>query len=175
MLNLETVIKALSKPCLVLSPSGDVRHVFLGLGRRRLGPPEKRILAELLNGPRQGADLARDLEAWHSSVYHALSRLEMKGLVKSAGSPGSNLEGTPIMRRFYTLNPDVVQLATRLPETSQNELKEAAAEAQTRSHLLEEFSLARMKIDSPNPMKASEGRRQLTLMRQTIDETLRDK
>jgi DNA-binding PadR family transcriptional regulator len=175
MLNFKTVIETLSKPRLVLSPNGDVRHVFLGLGKRRLGPLEKRILAELLTSPHQGADLARDLEAWPSSVYYALSRLEKKGLVKSTGLLGRNLEGTPIMRRFYTLNPDVVQLATRIPETSQNELKEAAAEAQTRGLLLEEFSQARMKIDSPNPMKAYEGRRQLTRLRQTIDEALREK
>ena len=175
MLDVKAIMEARSRPRLVLSPRGDVLHVFLGPGKRRLGKLEKRILAELLNGPRQGADLTRSLGAWRQSVHRALSRLEGKGLVKSTGFAGSNLQGTPIMRRFYTLNPDVTQLATRIPETSQNELNDEAAEAQTRGLLLEEYSQARMKIDSPNPEKAYEGRRQLTRLRRVIDEALQEK
>ena len=172
MLDLEAVMEACSKPRVVLSTSGDVLHVDLGQRKSYLGKLEKKILAELLNGPLQGADVARALRTWNSNVYKALRRLEEKGLVNSTGFAGSTVPGTPVMRRFYTLNAAVTQLAVEIPETSQEELKQAAEDAQARGLLHQEASNARMQLGSPNLMKSSHGRRELLKLRRQIDETL---
>jgi hypothetical protein len=112
---------------------GDGEDLFYcGLHREdKLGSLQKKIILMLVKEPLHGAEIARRLGTWHNAVHVALRKLEEKGLVESYPSPGTNLQGTRIWRRFYALSPRCCFRIVPVKRPTKAKLEAASRQAQT--------------------------------------------
>jgi hypothetical protein len=128
---------------------------YCGLNREdKLGSLQKKIILMLVKEPLHGAEIARRLGTWHNVVHVALRKIEEKGLVESYPSPGTNLQGTRIWRRFYALSPRCCFRIVPVKRPTKAKLEAAAAKAQTLGiqRQIDGITIQRMQTDNVKTM-----------------------
>lgn len=118
----------------------------------RLGPLEKRIILILAQESLSEAEIARRLSVWLQAVHRALKNLRRKRLVKSWAALGENLAGTKILRRFYTLNSERVQMTVSVGSPTKIQFQRAKEKAQTEGIRRELEGIRRQRELSPKPL-----------------------
>jgi len=118
------------------------------------------------------ADLSRSLNTWHHHVARAPNRLERKGVVKPSGFIGENMDRSMLLRKSYSLNPEVVNIAIPVPKVDVERLRQEAADAQDRGMLIEAFCQASARFGSHDAIKRYMGREQLLRLKAMVEDRL---